>query len=69
MLTYYSFVTLTTVGYGNLVPASNLGQTLAMLEAMLGQVYLVIVVSRLVSLWGRAVPRNTRTRDTTADDA
>lgn len=66
---FFSYTTLTTVGYGNLVPASNLGQTLAMLEAMLGQVYLVIVVSRLVSLWGRAVPRNTRTRDTTADDA
>lgn len=66
---FFSYTTLTTVGYGNLVPASNLGQTLAMLEAMLGQIYLVIVVSRLVSLWGQEIPRNTRTRDTTDDDA
>lgn len=50
---FFSYTTLTTVGYGNLVPASNLGQTFAMLEALCGQIYLVIVVARLVSLWGQ----------------
>jgi hypothetical protein len=46
-----SFTTLTTVGYGDLVPAEFFGRTLAMLEALFGQLYLVIAVARLVSLW------------------
>lgn len=50
---FFSFVTLTTTGYGNLVPASTLGQTLAVFEAMAGQVYLVTLVARLVGLFGR----------------
>jgi hypothetical protein len=53
---FFSYTTLTTVGYGNLVPANELGQMFAMLEALLGQVYLVIVVARLVSLWGQERP-------------
>jgi hypothetical protein len=53
---FFSFTTLTTVGYGNLVPAGALGQTFAMLEALTGQIYLVIVVARLVSLWGQVRP-------------
>lgn len=53
---FFSYSTLTTVGYGNLVPAGSLGQTGAMLEALFGQIYLVIVVARLVSLWGQARP-------------
>lgn len=51
---FFSYTTLTTVGYGNLVPAGSVGQTFAMLEALSGQIYLVIVVARLVSLWGQA---------------
>jgi hypothetical protein len=54
---FFSYSTLTTVGYGNLVPAENLGQTFAMLEALFGQIYLVIVVARLVSLWGQERPQ------------
>jgi hypothetical protein len=54
---FFSYTTLTTVGYGNLIPAGTMGQTFAMLEALLGQIYLVIVVARLVSLWGQASPR------------
>lgn len=50
---FFSYTTLTTVGYGNLVPAGTVGQTFAMLEALTGQIYLVIVVARLVSLWGQ----------------
>jgi hypothetical protein len=50
---FFSYTTLTTVGYGNLIPASKLGQMFAMLEALLGQVYLVIIVARLVALWGQ----------------
>ena len=57
---FFSYMTLTTVGYGNLIPTSNLGQTLAMLEALSGQIYLVIIVARLVSLWGQSRSRPER---------
>ncbi len=53
---FFSYTTLTTVGYGNLIPAGSVGQTFAMLEALTGQIYLVIVVARLVSLWGQERP-------------
>jgi hypothetical protein len=56
---FFSYTTLTTVGYGNLVPAASFGQTFAMLEALLGQIYLVLIVARLVSLWGQQRPRTT----------
>ncbi|HEV3355130.1 MAG TPA: potassium channel family protein [Acidimicrobiales bacterium] len=46
---YFSFVTLTTVGYGDLTAAGDLGRTLAVLEALVGQLYLVTVVALLVS--------------------
>jgi hypothetical protein len=50
---YYSFTTLTTVGYGDLTARSNLGHTLSVFEALLGQIYLVTVVSLLVANLGR----------------
>jgi hypothetical protein len=50
---YFSFITLTTVGYGDLSSSSDLGHTLSMFEARLGQIYLVTVVSVLVSNLGR----------------
>jgi hypothetical protein len=50
---FFSFTTLTTVGYGNLIPATPVGQSLAMVEALSGQIYLVVVVARLVSIWGQ----------------
>ena len=46
---YFSFTTLTTVGYGDYTAASNAGHTLAVSEALIGQVYLVTVVAILVS--------------------
>ena len=49
---YFSFVTLTTVGYGDYTPATNLGHTLAITEALVGQLYLVTVVAVLVSRIG-----------------
>ena len=48
---FFSFVTLTTTGYGNLVPAGNPGQSLAVLEALLGQLFLITAVGKLVSAW------------------
>ncbi|HKH42281.1 MAG TPA: potassium channel family protein [Solirubrobacterales bacterium] len=52
---YFSYATLTTVGYGDLVAATNLGRSLAITEALLGQIYLVTVVALIVgNLRGRA---------------
>jgi len=50
---YFSFTTLTTVGYGDLTAASNLGHTLSVTEALSGQIYLVTVVSVIVGNLGR----------------
>ena len=47
---YYSFVTLTTVGYGDVTPIHAVARSLAMLEALTGQLYPAILLARLVSL-------------------
>ena len=47
---YFSFATLMTVGYGDVVPRTPAALTLAMLEAIAGQFYLVALVGRLVGL-------------------
>jgi hypothetical protein len=44
-------VTLTTLGYGDIYPVKDAARILAMLEATLGQLYLVILVARLVGLY------------------
>ena len=51
---YFSFVTITTVGYGDFTAAEGLGRALASLEALLGQVYLVTVVATIVGGINRA---------------
>jgi hypothetical protein len=53
---YYSFTTLTTVGYGDLTAHSNLGHTLSVSEALVGQIYLVTIVSLIVANLGRSRP-------------
>jgi hypothetical protein len=50
VLTYFSFVTLTTVGYGDISPVSPAARTLACMEAVTGQFYLAVIVAGLVSL-------------------
>ena len=47
---YYSFVTLTTLGYGDVRPATPPAQSLAYVEALTGQLYLAVLVARLVAL-------------------
>jgi hypothetical protein len=47
---YFSFVTITTVGYGDVLPLHPAARSLAMLEAVTGPLYLAILVARLVSL-------------------
>ena len=57
-LQYFSFTTLTTLGYGDFTAAGNLGRAFAVLEALAGQVFLATLVARLVSAYagGRRRP-------------
>jgi hypothetical protein len=50
---YFSFVTLATLGYGDVVPVSGPARGFAILEAVAGQMYLAVLVARLVSLYGQ----------------
>ena len=47
---YYSFVTITTLGYGDIVPSTDAARMLAASEAFLGQVYLAVLIARLVAI-------------------
>lgn len=55
---YYSFITLTTVGYGDFVPYADPTRMIAVTEALIGQVYLVTIVALLVSQIGHRRPRH-----------
>lgn len=48
---FFSFTTLTTTGYGNLVPAGNPGQVLAVMEMILGQLFLITAMGKIVTEW------------------
>lgn len=61
-LVYYSFVTLTTLGYGEITPVDRLVRTLAILEAVAGPFYLAVIVAALA---GRLVAES---RGTGGDD-
>ena len=64
---YFSLITIATVGYGDFDPAGTFGRAAAAWEAVIGQIYLVVVVARLVALYsgGRLFRRGA---DTTSDD-
>jgi hypothetical protein len=49
-LEYYSLITMTTVGYGDITPSSSSARVFAALEGLLAQLYLAIIIARLVSL-------------------
>lgn len=51
---YFSFITLSTVGYGDITPVSRAARWLAALEAMTGLLYVAVLIARLVSLYSRA---------------
>lgn len=48
---YFSFITLTTVGYGDVMPVSNVARMLTVMEAITGTMYMAVLVARLVSLY------------------
>ena len=62
---FFSFTTLTTTGYGNLIPAGNPGQSFAVLEMLIGQLFLVTAVAKAVNAW-QPQPRGA-TRDAPND--
>jgi len=51
---YFSFVTLATLGYGDVVPVSEPARGFAVVEGVSGQMYLAVLVARLVSLYSQA---------------
>jgi voltage-gated potassium channel len=51
---YFSFITQTTVGYGDFTPGTDTGRVIVTFEALIGQVFLVTLVARLVSMYGTA---------------
>ena len=53
---YYSFVTLTTMGYGDILPVSRVARMLAMLEATTGVLYMSVLIARLVGLYSTVTP-------------
>jgi len=53
-LNYYSFVTIATLGYGDIVPRLPVTQTLAILEAVIGQFYMAGIIAWLVSAYARS---------------
>lgn len=50
-MVYYSFVTMTTLGYGDITPKIQVAATLAYVQALIGQLYVAILIARLVSLY------------------
>lgn len=58
---YFSFVTLTTLGYGDFTSATSLGRAVAAIEALSGQIFLATLVARLVSLFAGPADRSRRT--------
>ena len=57
---YFSMITLTTVGYGDIVPVSSPARMLAMLEAVCGTMYMAVLVARLVSVYSASGPTDTQ---------
>jgi ion channel len=55
--TYFSFITLCTVGYGDLTPSTRIARALAVSEALTGQLYLVTVIAVVVGNLGRSRER------------
>ncbi|HET7121554.1 MAG TPA: ion channel [Solirubrobacterales bacterium] len=67
---FFSYTTLTTTGYGNLVPGGQPGRMISGLEMMIGQIFLVTLVAGLVSLWrpGEGLRRRQERRQAGAAD-
>ncbi len=60
---YFSFITLATLGYGDITPAADIARMLAMLEAMTGTLFVGVMIARLVSLYSTSGQSQTLTHD------
>ena len=65
---YFSFITMATVGYGDLTPQGGLGRALAVTEGLFGQIYLVTAVAALVGNLGRTRASPTERNEETLED-
>jgi len=65
---YFSYTTLATLGYGDYTAAGSLGRSLAVLEALIGQLYLVTVVAVVVTRLGRPGRRAIATKEESEND-
>ena len=66
---YFSFITMATIGYGDLAAQGGLGRALAVTEGLLGQIYLVTAVAALVGNLGRSrAPRQRRDKEVPGKD-
>ncbi len=61
ILRYFSMVTISTLGYGDISPVSSQARSMASMEAILGQIYLTVLIARLVSVFGAEI--NSKKRD------
>jgi len=64
---YFSFITLSTVGYGDIIPVSEVARMLAIVEAMFGMFYMALLIARLVSLYSSKSPLEIANRDEILD--
>ena len=60
---YFSFITLSTVGYGDIIPVSKVARMLAMVEAIFGMFYVSLLIARLVSLYSSKRPLEVANRE------
>jgi hypothetical protein len=60
---YFSFITLATLGYGDITPATNVARMLAMLEAMTGTLFVGVMIAHLVSLYSASGQSQTPDHD------
>ena len=55
-LATFALVSLTTIGFGDIIPLSNIARMLVLLEAIIGMFYMTIMIARLVSLYSSHKP-------------
>jgi hypothetical protein len=59
---YFSFITLCTVGYGDIVPLQGTARMLVVMEAMTGTFYMTVLIARLVSMYSSSPPETEQTK-------
>ena len=65
---YFSFTTLSTIGYGDIIPLSGAARMLAMVEAVFGMFYVTLLIARLVSLYSAKSPLEAVNSEEIADN-